>query len=343
LFLFSTFFYFFSGVFVFVPSNDTYQKLVEFGTQHGTFDGGDQGLLNLYFSNWREMDAPHRLPFIYNVTSGSIYSYKAAYQLFGGNVKIVHFLGTVKPWHRDTSKHGHQNDHWGYWQQIFHEDVSQNLPKGLNPTYIGPLEEVIIIDPRRQSSEVRYTPPKAPAYVEIKSHFGDRSGIENNASVLMQTSSLSQNQEQQSEYSAAEGHSKPSTPDLTSESTDKDGTPGKSDEERYTAWDQGAPDYQGRDAFSFIKKQIESVLHESLPQAVQDPIKPEEPLPSPEPEIKNVITENVVPETAGIHEGLPPTLQEHLSSETSSERQHHSVETSSEQQQQQSEQQHQQD
>jgi glycogenin glucosyltransferase len=232
-----------SGVFVFVPSNDTYQKLVEFGTQHGTFDGGDQGLLNLYFSTWREMDASHRLPFIYNVTSGSIYSYKAAYQLFGGNVKIVHFLGTVKPWHRDTSKHGHQNDHWGYWQQIFHEDVSQNLPKGL-----------------------------------------------------------------------------------------KDGTPGKSDEERYTAWDQGAPDYQGRDAFSFIKKQIESVLHESLPQAVQDPIKPEEPLPSPEPEIKNVITENVVPETAGIHEGLPPTLQEHLSSETSSE-----------QQQQQSEQQHQQE
>uniref|UniRef100_A0A914RD09 Uncharacterized protein n=1 Tax=Panagrolaimus davidi TaxID=227884 RepID=A0A914RD09_9BILA len=199
--------------------------------------------------------------------------------------------------------------------------------KVINPTYIGPLEEVIIIDPRRQLSEVRYTPPKAPAYVEIKSHFGDGSGSEN-ASVLMQTSSLSQNQD----HSTTEGHSKSATPDLTSESTDKDGTPGKSDEERYTAWDQGAPDYQGRDAFSFIKKQIESVLHESLPQAVQDPIKPEEPLPSPEPEIKNVITENVVPETAGIHEGLPPTLQEHLSSETSSE-----------QQQQQSEQQHQQE
>uniref|UniRef100_A0A914Q5A0 glycogenin glucosyltransferase n=1 Tax=Panagrolaimus davidi TaxID=227884 RepID=A0A914Q5A0_9BILA len=198
-----------SGVFVFVPSNDAYQKLVEFGTQHGTFDGGDQGLLNLYFSNWREMDASHRLPFIYNVTSGSIYSYKAAYQLFGGNVKIVRFLGTVKPWHRDTSKHGHQNDHWGYWQQIFREDVSQNLPNGL----------------------VRYTPPKSPSYVEIKSYFGDGSGSEN-ASVLMQTSSQSQNQER----STTEAHSKSTTPDLTSESTYKDGTPGKSDQERYTAW-----------------------------------------------------------------------------------------------------------
>ena len=111
-------------------SDETYHKLLAFGTEHGTFDGGDQGLLNLYFSNWRELDASHRLPFIYNVTSGSIYSYKAAYQLFGGQVKIVHFLGTVKPWHR-SGVHGHQNEHWFYWQQIFNEDVVINLPKGL--------------------------------------------------------------------------------------------------------------------------------------------------------------------------------------------------------------------
>uniref|UniRef100_A0A914YXH1 glycogenin glucosyltransferase n=1 Tax=Panagrolaimus superbus TaxID=310955 RepID=A0A914YXH1_9BILA len=308
-----------SGVFVFVPSNETYQKLVEFGTQHGTFDGGDQGLLNLYFSNWREMDASHRLPFIYNVTSGSIYSYKAAYQLFGGKVKIVHFLGTVKPWHRGSSeKHGHQTDHWGYWQQIFNEDVVINLPKGLNPSYIGPLEAVIVLDPRRQSSEVRYSPSKTPAYVEIKSNpisnvfYGG--GNENASSIFMhlqQTSSSSL-----SHQSEATGLVQNPLEAQQSESTYKEGgASGKSDEERYTAWDQGAPDYQGRDAFSFIKKQIESVLHEALPEAAADPLRPESPLPSPDPEIKDVVTENIVPEVSSPHESAESSEQQPHSEE----------------------------
>jgi glycogenin glucosyltransferase len=244
-----------SGVFVFVPSNETYHKLLEFGTTHGTFDGGDQGLLNLYFSNWREMDASHRLPFIYNVTSGSIYSYKAAYQLFGGQVKIVHFLGTVKPWHRSGQKHGHQNDHWGYWQQIFNENVVQNLPKGL--------KEGTSEDDKRAAEEARYT-----------------------------------------------------------------------------AWDQGAPDYEGRDAFSFIKKQIESVLHEALPEAVTEPLRPEEPLPSPEPDVHNVVTESIIPAAIPPHgDEAAPALpaadqQQSEQQQQSSEEQHHQQQPEEQHQQQ---------
>uniref|UniRef100_A0A914PIX0 glycogenin glucosyltransferase n=1 Tax=Panagrolaimus davidi TaxID=227884 RepID=A0A914PIX0_9BILA len=117
-----------SGVFVFVPSKETYQKLVEFGTQHGSFDGGDQGLLNQYFSSWRTMNESHRLPFIYNVTPGSIYSYKAAWQLFGSQVKIIHFLGNSKPWNFQDPQQG---QHWEYWRQIFDEDVAGNLSKDL--------------------------------------------------------------------------------------------------------------------------------------------------------------------------------------------------------------------
>jgi glycogenin glucosyltransferase len=296
-----------SGVFVFVPSNETYQKLLDFGTKHGTFDGGDQGLLNLYFSNWREMDASHRLPFIYNVTSGAIYSYKAAYQLFGGNIKIVHFLGTVKPWHRHGGQHGHQNDHWSLWQHIFNEDVVSNLPKGLNPTLIGPLQEVFN-DPKRPFREVRYTPPIAPAYVTVEMKdpnpiSTDFFGGENASSVSMhlQTSSSS---EQPEAIVTIQNPLEKGSPEPVSESSTKEGVSeeGKaSDEERYTAWDQGAPDYQGRDAFSFIKKQIESVLHEIIPEAVTEPLKPEEPLASPDPEIQNVVTEDVVP-----HPEIPP-------------------------------------
>jgi hypothetical protein len=42
-------FLFILGVFVFVPSMATYHNLLEFAISHGSFDGGDQGLLNAYF------------------------------------------------------------------------------------------------------------------------------------------------------------------------------------------------------------------------------------------------------------------------------------------------------
>lgn len=78
---------------------ETYHNLLDFAVTQGSFDGGDQGLLNAYFrfkwfyklqqiferiyqyifsSNWRESDVSHRLPFTYNVTTGAIYSYAAA-------------------------------------------------------------------------------------------------------------------------------------------------------------------------------------------------------------------------------------------------------------------------
>jgi alpha-N-acetylglucosamine transferase len=70
--------FFNSGVFVFVPSLETYRQLVQFGLEHGTFDGGDQGLLNKWFKDFHTWDSSHRLSFIYNMTAGAIYSYAAA-------------------------------------------------------------------------------------------------------------------------------------------------------------------------------------------------------------------------------------------------------------------------
>ena len=43
------------------------------------FTGGDQGLLNLYFSNWSTDDISKHLPFIYNVVSQAFYSYLPAF------------------------------------------------------------------------------------------------------------------------------------------------------------------------------------------------------------------------------------------------------------------------
>ncbi|KAG8580860.1 hypothetical protein GDO81_007447 [Engystomops pustulosus] len=87
-----------SGVFVFQPSIKTYNQLLQLATEKGSFDGGDQGLLNTFFNTWATKDIHKHLPFIYNLSSISIYSYLPAFKAFGANAKVVHFLGKVKPW-----------------------------------------------------------------------------------------------------------------------------------------------------------------------------------------------------------------------------------------------------
>lgn len=69
-----------SGVFVFKPSLDTFNKLIEFATTQGSFDGGDQGLLNSFFSDWAHKDISKHLPFIYNTCSTATYSYLPAFK-----------------------------------------------------------------------------------------------------------------------------------------------------------------------------------------------------------------------------------------------------------------------
>ncbi|KHN80872.1 Glycogenin-1 [Toxocara canis] len=115
-----------SGVFVFVPSEYTYGEILRFALEHGSFDGGDQGLLNMFYSDWRDKPPQYRLPFIYNMTSGAIYTYAAAYKRFGAQVKIVHFLGVVKPW-QESGGH-HISEHLAYWWSLFSTRVAPNLP-----------------------------------------------------------------------------------------------------------------------------------------------------------------------------------------------------------------------
>ncbi|XP_033964805.1 glycogenin-1-like [Pseudochaenichthys georgianus] len=87
-----------SGVFVFRPSLETYGKLLQHCTDHGSFDGGDQGVLNSFFNDWSTADISKHLPFIYNLSSIAIYTYLPAFKQYGGNAKVVHFLGKTKPW-----------------------------------------------------------------------------------------------------------------------------------------------------------------------------------------------------------------------------------------------------
>ncbi|XP_069748142.1 glycogenin-2 isoform X10 [Narcine bancroftii] len=92
-----------TGLFVYKPSIDTHNRLLQFAVENGSFDGGDQGLLNSFFRNWSTMDIHKHLPFIYNLASSTLYSYLPAFKQFGASVKVVHFLGPTKPWHHQYS------------------------------------------------------------------------------------------------------------------------------------------------------------------------------------------------------------------------------------------------
>jgi len=127
-----------SGVFVFRPNLNTFRDLVKHAMTQGSFDGGDQGLLNTFFSSWATKDISKHIPFVYNMVATATYSYLPAYKHFGRSVKIVHFIGATKPWLisfdeagdakvGDTEKHSH--NHLRLWWQIFNNLVRPQLNK----------------------------------------------------------------------------------------------------------------------------------------------------------------------------------------------------------------------
>lgn len=144
-----------TGVFVFVPSQQTYAALLNHAVTQGSFDGGDQGLLNTYFHDWNSKGPSHRLPFTYNMSSHVVYTYVAAYKHFAKSVKIVHFLGSVKPWHHHydlrsnqvslRSDNQSQVEHVQKWWHIFSEAVLPNM----HPESVAQHVHVISADGQR--------------------------------------------------------------------------------------------------------------------------------------------------------------------------------------------------
>ncbi|XP_038578738.1 glycogenin-2 isoform X5 [Micropterus salmoides] len=121
-----------SGVFVFIPSLHTHTRLLNHTLLHGSFDGGDQGLLNSFFSSWPVEDISKHLPFVYNLSASSFYTYLPAFQQFGHNAKIVHFLGVLKPWssrnQRDDS-HSHTMEQFvSLWWTEYLSFPTMSLP-----------------------------------------------------------------------------------------------------------------------------------------------------------------------------------------------------------------------
>lgn len=125
-----------SGVFVFKPNLETYAAILEHAQETGSFDGGDQGLLNTFYSSWPTKDISKHLPFTYNMVASATYSYLPAYKKFHKEVKIVHFIGATKPWlvHFDAlgepqigQTEFHTRNHLQLWWQIFSNEIKPIL------------------------------------------------------------------------------------------------------------------------------------------------------------------------------------------------------------------------
>ncbi|KAI0598146.1 nucleotide-diphospho-sugar transferase [Biscogniauxia sp. FL1348] len=82
-----------TGVMALTPNVGDYYALCAMAERNISFDGADQGLLNIHFrNNW------HRISFAYNVTPSGHYQYVPAYRHFQSSINMVHFIGSDKPW-----------------------------------------------------------------------------------------------------------------------------------------------------------------------------------------------------------------------------------------------------
>ncbi|KAG8850584.1 glycogenin glucosyltransferase [Tulasnella sp. 330] len=82
-----------SGLMVFQPGNEKFDRIMQLVRTKGSWDGGDQGVLN----EWRGGHW-NRLSFTYNTTPTAAYTYAPAYERFGKEINAIHFIGTNKPW-----------------------------------------------------------------------------------------------------------------------------------------------------------------------------------------------------------------------------------------------------
>ncbi|KAE8146427.1 putative capsule-associated protein CAP1 [Aspergillus avenaceus] len=123
-----------SGLMVLRPNMQDYYALKALAERGISFDGADQGLLNMHFRDW------HRLSFTYNCTPSANYQYIPAYKHFQSTISLVHFIGAQKPWNmpRQVSPaESPYNQLLGRWWAIYdkhYRPVASVLPSQWNDT-----------------------------------------------------------------------------------------------------------------------------------------------------------------------------------------------------------------
>ncbi|XP_018560017.1 glycogenin-2 [Lates calcarifer] len=254
-----------SGVFVFRPSLRTHTRLLDHALQHGSFDGGDQGLLNSFFSSWPVEDISKHLPFVYNLSASSIYSYLPAFQQFGHEAKIVHFLGAVKPWNsssqRDDSSSHTMEQFMTLWWREYLNPATSSAP-GKQPTegqdQPQQIQEQEAKMPFREKMDcansllVHFSPPTErlhpPSETQMCTHTESEEEPSSSDKTEIQDTSLG--------AQGLEGGDSAADADEHTRAADRE----RERLEHRRQWEAGHADYLGRDAFQNIQRMLDRFL-----------------------------------------------------------------------------------
>ncbi|KAM9820882.1 glycogenin-2, partial [Neosynchiropus ocellatus] len=263
-----------SGVFVFKPSLQTHAGLLDLAWRLGSFDGGDQGLLNSFFSGWPVEDIRKHLPFIYNLSANSVYSYAPAFQQFGHEAKVVHFLGPDKPWRScrpDGCVGPHlSKDFFSQWWEEYLSASSSTSSRHCQKTQIqGPAAETpfsrnldssnSLLPHFPSTFESTHATPLTTSnkhdicgLTEVQPEKWKIPHVENTAEAVKEIPERTGISETEDAESAAEQSEAPAV------------DPEKEERERRRMWEEGRADYLGRDAFQNIQKLLDSFLDERV-------------------------------------------------------------------------------
>ncbi|KMY95469.1 glycogenin-1 isoform X4 [Drosophila simulans] len=208
-----------SGVFVFKPSVDTFAQITEFAVKNGSFDGGDQGLLNQFFADWSTADIKKHLPFVYNVTAYASYCYLPAFKQFRDKIKILHFAGKLKPWliqfNSETkvasvsSEYAHAQDLIQLWWNIFCENVIQSLSTEM-AGLAGALSQLRIGQQRTPEQEAYENQMRRQCWESGQIDYSGADSFENIWKKISQT--LERKTEKESEETDNDNDSDPANP-----------------------------------------------------------------------------------------------------------------------------------
>ncbi|XP_036072161.1 glycogenin-2 isoform X1 [Oryzias melastigma] len=263
-----------SGVFVFRPSLQTHSRILQHARQHGGVGGGDQNLLNSFFSGWSEEDIQKRLPFLYNLISSSVYSYLPAFHQFGHQAKIVHFSGSVKPWSRrkeDRSTDGMERFYDLWWKEHLSQSVGKQSGRRAEKTQISEHRGEVPVRDRLDicSSLLPHftTPPQnqdpEPQPVRQSLWSTEMKTPPTESSQVLEEAGCSERPEDPPpiEEAARDGSAPPGGGDvlLTWSSSQQGAAEGQELQHR-RRWEAGEADYLGRDAFQNIQKMLDRFL-----------------------------------------------------------------------------------